>query len=111
MDVGATYVHLEEEADSSEVVRSGWMAAGEEMKVILVSRSIPVDVVCQVATLDDGLTTAVVDALRGMHETENGEQILGSLLGVTRFATVDPRDYDVVRAALNVAHLPIIGDD
>jgi phosphate/phosphite/phosphonate ABC transporter binding protein len=111
VDVGATYAHLETDDDDSEVVRSGWTAMGESMRPILLSRTIPTDVVCAVKELGDETTEVVVKALAAMHELEGGPAVLEELLGVRRFEPVDPRDYDVVRAALNVAHLPIIGDE
>ncbi len=108
VDVGATYVHLDGPSPSASMLASGFTDFGEPMRIVLTSRTIPVDVVAGMG-LEEKLEAHVVRGLSRMHEQAGATATLGDLLQIRRFVPADPRDYDVVRAALNVAHLPILG--
>jgi phosphate/phosphite/phosphonate ABC transporter binding protein len=112
VDAGATYVHLEGEGASAKIVASGFSDLGApDMRVVLTSRSIPVDVVASMIRLPGDLEKKVIDTLAHLHERPEAKEILDDLLQVKRFAPVSLKDYEIVRAALNVAHLPILGTD
>jgi ABC-type phosphate/phosphonate transport system substrate-binding protein len=81
------------------------------MRVILESRTIPHDVVCAPVALGDELEAKIIDAFSRVHEDEDGRAVLSGILQVERFVKADPSAYQIVRSALNVAHLPILGDD
>jgi phosphate/phosphite/phosphonate ABC transporter binding protein len=111
VDVGATYVRNVADDPSSAVLSAGWTDRGAEMRVILESRTIPHDVVCAPVALGDELEAKIIDAFSRVHEDEDGRAVLSGILQVERFVKADPSAYQIVRSALNVAHLPILGDD
>jgi len=112
-DVGATYVNLEGQGPEIDrpITSAGWSGTRLEMRPLLVSRPIPADVLCATRRMPVAVEERVVAALTEVHERRGAEAVLGSLLQVKRFEPADPRDYEVVRAALNVAHLPVLGHD
>jgi phosphonate transport system substrate-binding protein len=109
VDVGATYLHLDGPSSDASVLSSGFTDFGERGRIILKSRTIPVDVVAAMKSLSPSLEARVVEGLSRVHEQPNAGAALRDLLQIQRFVAADPKDYDVVRAALNVAHLPILG--
>ena len=111
VDVGATYVRNVADDPASEVLSAGWTDHGLEMRVIMESRTIPRDVVCSPSPLDEDMEQRVIQAFSKLHQDKDGAKVLTELLQVARFVPADLADYQVVRSALNVAHLPIIGDD
>jgi phosphate/phosphite/phosphonate ABC transporter binding protein len=111
VDVGATYVRNVADDPSSAVLSAGWTDHGAEMRVVLETRTIPHDVVCAPLSLGDDLQEKVVEAFSKIHEAEDGKAVLRGILQVERFVKPDPAAYQIVRSALNVAHLPILGDD
>jgi len=111
VDVGATYVRNVGEDPSSAVLSAGWTDHGAEMRVVLETRTIPHDVVCAPLSLGEDLQERVIEAFSKVHEDADGRAVLQGILQVERFVKADPADYQIVRSALNVAHLPILGDD
>jgi len=107
IDVGATYVNLDARG---ETAGAGWTDLGYEGKVrtLLTTRSIPSDVVCAIRQVPMELERDLAEALQALHEQEEGAEVLAGLLHAERFGPVRERDYEVVRSALNVAHLPLM---
>ena len=107
-DAGAGYTH-ELHLDSGEGPSSAWdhVDLGIEMRPILRSRPIPNPVLCATRGLPLELEDRIVERLLRAHETDEGARVLAGLLHVRRFERASMKDYDVVRAALNVTHSQI----
>lgn len=106
-DVGATFCHVADEpGPDGKHERAGWDEVDVDvpMRAILRSRSIPNPAVCCSPVLPVELEERVTDALLGLHEVKGAPEILQELLQIRRFAVADIKDYQVVRAALNVTH-------
>ncbi len=110
-DAGATYVRNVADDPGSAVLSAGWTDHDAEMRVVLETRTIPRDVVCAPLSLGDDLRDRVIEAFTKIHEDADGKKVLSGILQVERFVHADPSAYQIVRSALNVAHLPILGDD
>ncbi len=106
VDVGATYVHVIGEGDAERVMSAGWSDAGTgvPMRVLLRSRPIPSDVICCTTDVPIEVEARLRRALYALHEQRAADQVLGPLLQVRRFQPASLSDYDVVRAAFNVAN-------
>ena len=106
IELGATYVHLADGVTDAaqSYVSSGWTDAscGVPMRVLLTSRIIPPDAICATTAVGMGLEVRIRKAFESMHERSEGSRTLAGLFQAVRFEPVDPQDYDVVRAALNV---------
>ncbi len=107
-DVGAAYAH-DLHADSGETGPERTAAwdhtdVGVPMRVVLRSRPIPNPVICATSDLGEEVGEHVEARLSRMHETKRGRRILAELLQVRRFEPASMKDYEVVRAALNVTH-------
>lgn len=108
-DIGATYVHV---ARGDDAPRStGWADLGcpVEMRALLLSRPIPSDLVCATREVAERLGDQLAGSLRAIARTDGGQELLEGLFQARSFGDVDRRDYEVVRAALNVAELPSLG--
>lgn len=111
-DLGATYAHYEEgDAAMAEPVRAGWLdvRTGIPMRQVLRTRAIPSDLICAERHVEEEMGADIVAAMRGLTQIDGGHQVLLDLFQVRGFAPYDPKQYEVVRAALNVAHLPRLG--
>jgi phosphonate transport system substrate-binding protein len=108
-DLGATYAHLPDGPHAGgTVVTAGWTdnPTPVPMRPVLVTRSIPPDLVCATFRLYRHLGEGIAEAIARLPSTEAGREVLERFLQAQGFGPVEPRDYEVVRAALNVAHLP-----
>jgi phosphonate transport system substrate-binding protein len=107
IDLGATYVHLASghEGEQEALVSTGWTDARctIQMRTLLTSRTIPNDVICTTSDVGIGFEKRILTVLTNLHATDEGRRVLDGLFQSVRFEPANLRDYDVVRAALNVA--------
>ena len=106
-DVGAGYAHeLHDDSTEIEEPSCAWDHADVDvpMRPILRSRAIPNPVLCCAPTVALDLEETITERLLRAHEEKGAARVLGGLLQIRRFEKVALRDYDVVRAALNVTH-------
>lgn len=106
MDVGATYVHVDPNAEDAPPLRAGWIDAGATlpMHVVLRSRPIPSDVICATKAVELDVEKRLAVGLAGLHELPGASKVLEPLLQVRRFEPTSMKDYEIVRAALTVAN-------
>jgi phosphonate transport system substrate-binding protein len=103
VDSGATYMNT---TADGEPMNTGWTDAGldmDAMRPLLKSRPIPSDVICAAPGLGLGREQQIARALEGLHEAASGLDVLRGLLQADQLVPANLRDYDVVRAAQNVA--------
>lgn len=104
VDAGATYMSMPREGETP--LNTGWTDAGldlDGMRPILRSRPIPSDVIVASRRLGLEKEQRATKALQSLNETEAGRDVLQGLLQAERLEPAQIRDYDVVRAAQNVA--------
>jgi phosphonate transport system substrate-binding protein len=107
VDLGATYVNIEGEDPNAEgaIVASGWTSARctTPMRVLLLSRPIPNDVLCSTSRVDIDMERRIREALFRLPSLTGAGDVLRRLMDVRAFEPAALRDYDIVRAAMNVA--------
>lgn len=106
-DAGAVYghvLHADGAGERQETAAWDHSPAGVEMRTLLRSRAIPNPVVCAASTLSGEVGDLIIERLVTLHEDGQAPAILDGLLQVRRFQRATMKDYEVVRAALNVTH-------
>jgi phosphonate transport system substrate-binding protein len=104
---GATFMNLGKDGTGPDGggISAGWTKVGCEvdMRPIVISREIPNDVICVTRAVNIDFEGRIKERLLAMHADADGRGVLRELLHARRFEPVDVRDYDVVRAAINVS--------
>jgi phosphonate transport system substrate-binding protein len=97
-DVGATFGHTAE--DGRTLTIAGWYPwlGASGMRAVLVSKSIPPDVICASSALDADAIDDVREALLSLHESSAA--LLDEIFGGPRLVPAHTVDYDPVRTAL-----------
>lgn len=98
VDVGATFVHLDE---GGQMIAAGWNAVCdfEEMRPVLLSGPVPSDGVVASKSAPMGLGNAVRDTLLSIGEGDADRSLLGELFGAEAFQLANSDAYDDVRRA------------
>jgi phosphonate transport system substrate-binding protein len=98
-DAGATFAQVA--PGSGEPSLAGWYpyAGAHGMRPVLVSRTIPADVIVASGRLDADALDEVREAVLTLHES-GGDELLDELFGGRRLVAAHTADYDPVRAAL-----------
>lgn len=102
VDVGATFLHLEGEADDAPIFQAGWEleVPRERMRPVVVSEPIPADTVVASSHLDRTSALSMTECLQGMHDSAEGRTVLRDLFDVDRFEPGLPSRYATVERAL-----------
>jgi len=98
VDVGATYVTLDSEG---QPVRRGWQSDvdADAMRSILMTESIPSDVICAGPGVPKDEQDAMSTALMALHDEPAGRRALVAFFGAQRLEPTLPSHYDAIRAA------------
>ncbi len=100
-DVGATYLKRDNSKGDDAAVQAGWSdVATQPMRSVLLTDSIPSDMVVASRELDAAWRAKILRVLTSMHTESDVAEHMRHLFGAYRFEAADLSRYDIVRAAL-----------
>lgn len=101
VDVGATYLNVDDDAFTGSTVLAGWCdVTVDPMRTLLRTDPIPSDMVIANKTLDEEWRSKILRVLTGLHENADVARSMRHLFGATRFEPADLSRYDIVRRAM-----------
>jgi ABC-type phosphate/phosphonate transport system substrate-binding protein len=107
VDLGATFVHLDS-AEHRKIVRAGWLPGPPDVDASGVQwldpfGPLPPDVIATSRSVPQPLVERVAMAFLQIDKVEQVRLAAQEQFGTGRFVGVDPRAYDVIRRAMDLA--------
>ncbi len=108
VDAGTTFVYL----DGAKAVHAGFSRLTTPMRRLLTTEPFPTDAVCALPSIGEDTCEQLAAALRTLHATEEGREVLTGLFQADSFEDSTIDDYAAVRRArpVNSPSTPPPGD-
>lgn len=101
VDVGATYLNVDDDAFTGNTILAGWCdVTVDPMRTILRTDPIPSDMVIAGRDVDAEIRAKVLRVLTTLHNDPDVAKSMRHLFGASRFEPADLQRYDTVRRAM-----------